>query len=68
MLPYDYARCNRHIHETHSDMDKLTLVQAECVRCLRRTEPGNPNGWQTYMEPPKFVDGKCPKKLNHDTE
>ena len=40
-LPYDYARC-------------VGRDWPECVDCLRRTAPANPNGWQTYTMPPEF--------------
>ena len=35
--------------------------ERECVRCRRR-EPGKPDH-QTHMEPPVFVGGKCPMRI-----
>ena len=63
MLPYDYARCMGHIYTMPGVMGTLTMGQAECVRCLRRTEPGNPDGPQSHIKPPEFVDGKCPSRI-----
>ena len=37
-LPYDIARCHGR-------------DWPECVDCLRRLAPDNPNGWQTYTMP-----------------
>ena len=34
---------------------------SECVRCRRR-EPGHPER-QTQMQPPAFVGGKCPQRI-----
>lgn len=66
-LPYYYARCAGWIVQQKIP-GKTTAVtvshgQAECVRCLRRTSPGRPDGPQPkFVELPPFVDGKCPKR------
>ena len=72
-LPYDIARCPGRI--THRPLGSIASVRvtsnaghSECVRCrsecvrCRRREPGHPDH-QTHMEPPVFVDGKCPMRI-----
>ena len=56
MLPYDVARCD-------GVMPEQPMLHAACVRCLRRTEPGNPDGTQVYIVPPEFENGKCPMRI-----
>jgi len=73
-LPYDIARCPGRIASvriTSIASVRITSIasvritsnagHSECVRCRRR-EPGHPDH-QTHMEPPVFVDGKCPMRI-----
>lgn len=65
-LPNDTTRCDGRI--THRPLGSIAGVRvtsgaghSECVRCRRR-EPGNQDH-QTHMEPPVFVVGKCPMRI-----
>ena len=62
-LPPDFARCEGRIATSPSVFGTVTIGQSACVRCLRRTEPGNPDGPQSHIKPPEFVDGKCPSRI-----
>lgn len=42
-LPYDYARCEGVQHDGE--------WREGCEDCQRRTSPGRPEGWQTYIKP-----------------
>ena len=68
-MPYYIARCPGRI--THRPLGSIASVRvtsntghSECVLCRRR-EPGHPYhpDHQTHMEPPAFVDGKCPMRI-----
>lgn len=61
-LPYDYARCNGRIATLDSTGVIVTMGQAQCVHCLRRTSPGRQEG-QEFMEPPQFVTGRCSMRI-----
>ena len=65
-LSYDVARCPGRI--TNRPLGSIAGVRvtsnaghSECVRCRRR-ESGHPER-QTYMQPPAFVGGKCPQRI-----
>ena len=65
-LPHDIARCPGRI--AHRPLGSIAGVRvtsnaghSECVRCRRR-EPGSTDH-QTHMEPPVFVGGKCPQRI-----
>ncbi len=67
-LPYDVARCDGRITNRASAAGPIAAAlfpdnvrHSECVRCRRR-EPGHPDH-QTHMEPPVFVGGKCPMRI-----
>jgi len=64
-LPYDVARCEGRIVTTLGGIGGFRVTSnaghSECVRCRRR-EPGHPDH-QTHMDPPAFVDGKCPMRI-----
>ena len=65
-LPHDIARCpgrirNRTTGPIASALFPDNVRSRECVKCRRR-EPGHPDH-QTHMEPPVFVGGKCPMRL-----
>ena len=71
-LPYDYARCHGRMVKQNipGTVTAVTIShgQAECVRCLRRTSPGSPDGPQPkFVELPPLVDGKCPKREAPET-
>ena len=54
----DVTRCDGRITTSPSGFGTVSVGQAECLRCLRRTSPGGPD-----MEPPQQVDGKCPSRI-----
>ena len=65
-LSHDVARCPGRI--THRPMGSIANIRvtgnaghSECVRCRRR-EPGHQER-QTQMQPPAFVGGKCPQRI-----
>lgn len=64
-LSHDVARCPGRIVTTLGGVGGMrvtsTIGHSECVRCRRR-EPGKPDH-QTHMEPPGFVGGKCPMRI-----
>ena len=65
-MPYDIARCpgvmvNRTVGAIAAALFPDNRRHSECVRCRRR-EPGHPDH-QTHMEPPAFVAGKCPERI-----
>ena len=57
----DVARCDGRITTNPTGFGTISVGQAECVRCLRRTSPGRPEE-PKFVEPPPLVDGKCPKR------
>ena len=57
-LSIDVTRCDGRITTNPPGFGTVSVGQAECVRCLRRTSPGRPEG-QEFMEPPQFVAGRC---------
>lgn len=61
-LPYDIARCEGRIHTAQTAFGTISAVQAACVRCLRRTDPGHP-ARQVMIVAPEFQTGKCPSRL-----
>lgn len=65
-LPYDIARCpgvmvNRTVGAIAAALFPDNRRHSECIKCRRR-EPGHPDH-QTHMEPPVFVGGKCPMRI-----
>ena len=66
-LLHDKARCPGRI--THCTLGSIASVRvtsnaghSECVRCARRA-PGAPDQPTPHMEPPQFVGGKCPMRI-----
>ena len=64
-LPYDYARCAGWIVQQKIPGPQTSITishgQAQCVQCLRRTAERGEH--VLMMEPPQFVDGKCPARI-----
>ena len=59
-LPYDIARCDGLATD---ERDIEIGCEPECIDCRRRI-PGWPNDHLlTHMDPPAFVDGKCPMRI-----
>ena len=61
----DDARCNGRIVQQKIPGQQTAITishgQAQCLQCLRRTaERGE---YVLMMEPPQFVDGKCPARI-----
>lgn len=50
-LPYDYARCEGVQHDG--------VWREGCDDCQRRTSPGRPEGWQTWIKPPAIIVFEC---------
>jgi hypothetical protein len=65
-LPFDVARCAGRYAEAKSRPLTTAVGHVDCVRCLRRTEPWHPT-YQVHMEPPAFVDGQCPERIEPDS-
>jgi hypothetical protein len=65
-LPYDYARCDGRIVQQKIPGPQTAITishgQAQCVQCLRRTAERGEH--VLMMEPPQFVDGKCPMRAD----
>ena len=61
----DDARCNGRIVQQKIPGQQTAITishgQAQCVHCLRRTAERGEYVWR--MEPPQFVDGKCPSRI-----
>lgn len=55
------TRCDGRITTSPSGFGTVSVGQAECLRCLRRTAERGEYVW--LMEPPQFVDGKCPSRI-----
>ena len=67
-LSIDVTRCDGRITTNPPGFGTVSVGQAECVRCLRRTSPGRPDGPQPkFVEPPPLVDGKCQKREAPET-
>ena len=62
-LPYDYARCSGRIADP---IERSNSLRFECIACLRRTSPGRPEGWQTYIAPHADL-GPCPNRIGETT-
>ena len=60
-LSNDVARCDGRITTNPSGFGTVSVGQAECLRCLRRTAGRSEYVWM--MEPPQRVDGRCPMRL-----
>ena len=62
-LLHDLARCagRTTTAKTLSGNGVYRVPEGECVRCRRR-EPGHPDH-QTHLEPPAFIQGKCPQRI-----
>ena len=60
-LANDIARCDGLISTNPTGFGSITVGQAECVSCLRRTAPRPDPYWG--IEPPAFENGKCPMKI-----
>lgn len=60
-LSIDITRCDGRITTSPSGFGTVSVGQAECLRCLRRTSERGEHVW--LMEPPQFVDGKCPSRI-----
>ena len=60
-LPDDVARCDGRITTNPTGFGTISVGQVECVSCLRRTAERGEYVWM--MEPPQFVDGKCPMRI-----
>lgn len=50
-LPYDISRC--------SGVKIDGEWREGCEDCLRRTSPGRPDGWQTWIMPPAIIVIEC---------
>lgn len=65
-LKYDIARCPGRIVTTLGGISGFrvtnTIGHAECLHCRRR-EPDASDQPAPHMEPPAFVDGKCPMRI-----
>ena len=61
----DIARCDGRYTELDGSREifdrTVGLVSVECLGCLRRTATRSDPYWN--MEPPEFISGKCPKKI-----
>lgn len=60
-LSNDVARCDGRITTSPSGFGTVSVGQAECLRCLRRT--AERSEYARMMEPPQRVDGRCPMRL-----
>lgn len=64
-LSNDTARCGGRIVQQKIPGPQTAITishgQAQCVHCLRRTAERGEYVWM--MEPPQFVDGKCPMRI-----
>ena len=64
----DDARCNGRIVQQKIPGQQTAITishgQAQCVQCLRRTAGRGEH--VLMMEPPQFVDGKCPMRIGEE--
>ena len=60
-LSYDDARC-----EGDTLDHDAGIYHPDCVHCLRRTSPGRPEGWQSYIAP-HAGPGPCPNRIGETT-
>lgn len=60
-LSSDVTRCNGRITTSPTGFGTISVGQAECLRCLRRTAERSEYVWM--MEPPARVAGRCLMRL-----
>lgn len=65
MLGADIARCpGRTIRvEAMETPEHWPAPHPECDGCRRREPAPEGRPWVTYMDPPTFVEGKCPRRI-----
>lgn len=65
MLPADVARCEGYVAS-----DTRSRDNAECAHCRRREEhtpdPDCPDRPFPHMEPPRFINGRCPSRIGQE--
>lgn len=60
-LSNDTARCDGATIMVNTIVGPMVDHRVQCLQCLRRTAERGEYVWM--MEPPQFVDGKCPMRI-----
>lgn len=61
-LSNDTARCDGATSMVNTIVGPMMDHRVQCLQCLRRTSERGEHVWM--MEPPQFVDGKCPMRVD----
>ena len=59
-LSNDTARCDGATIMVNTIVGPMVDHRVQCLQCLRRTAW---RGEHVLMEPPQFVDGRCPMRI-----
>lgn len=62
-LRADEQRCDGRMVSRPNGFGTTTVGQLTCVNCLRRTAPRGITQRLTFITPPQFVSGQCPRRI-----